>query len=93
MFHNFQTAASGADAVRRYTRLNLVLIPGFNMNIGIVHLDAQLRLAAQFVGFRPIVRVSEACEGEDSNRQRQGNFAHEGSSPRFGHTSIQADQT
>src|ERR1019366_579765 len=92
MFHNFQPTASYVPAVGRYVRLNLVLIPGLDANVGVPRFDAQLRLAGQVVSLRPIVGVSESCEGEYGSEQRQANFAHGGSSPVPGHTSTQVDR-
>jgi hypothetical protein len=89
MFHNFQTAISYVPAVGRYVRLNLVLIPALDADVGVVRFNAQLGLAGQVVSLRPIVRVGESCEGEYGNEQRQATFAHGGSSPVPGHTSIQ----
>src|SRR5208282_4533223 len=92
MFHNFQPAASDVPPVGGYARLNLVLIPGLDVNIGVVRFDAQLRLTGKVVSLRPIVRESnsrEGCEGEYGNEQGQTNLAHGGSSSGPENTSIQ----
>src|SRR5271170_2435960 len=83
-FNNLQTAVSYVPTVGSHARLNLVLIPGFDANAGIVRLDAQLGFAGQVISFRPIVGVSEGgkgCAGDQDNEQRQADFAHGGGSP------------
>src|ERR1017187_717913 len=77
MLHNLQAAVSDVPAMGGHPGFNLILIPGFNANVGIVRLDAQLGLAGQVVSLRPIVGSSESGKGEDS-KQRQEDFANHG---------------
>jgi hypothetical protein len=81
MLHNFEAVVSYVPTAGRYARLNLALIPGLDTKIGIVRLDAQVRLAGKVVSLRPVVCLSKSGEGEYGNEQRQADFAHGGSSP------------
>ena len=51
MFHNLQASSSYSyvPAVGGYARLNFVLVPGLDADVGIVRFDTQLRLAGQVV--------------------------------------------
>jgi hypothetical protein len=63
MFHDFHSSGSEMPAAGGYARLNLVLIPGFDVDAGVAGFDAQLGLGRQVVGFGPIVGAGGSGEG------------------------------
>jgi hypothetical protein len=90
MVDNLDGAAADADvpSTRGDAGFNLILVPRFDVDIGIVCFHAKLGLAGQVVGLGPVVSTSDERKAYNEKRNRKRESAH-GSLQELGHTFVQ----